>query len=172
MQIESIHNIYYFERMVNEYKFVYIRNPTTLCNHLWYTDRQHAVIMDFNIQSSNNSLHNFERLNTPEERLIESQLFLQAVQDLYSYVVHANQDRKFIISFMKLGKESSKFGCKYENGSWLLTYFANGEVNSVEEISIYPFEFHRLVDLADHIDLIGIAFIEAIPHHGPYVVTM
>ena len=73
---------------------------------------------------------------------------------------------------MKLGKESSKFGCRYENGSWLLTYFANCEVDAVEEISNYLFEFNRLVELADHIDLIGIAFIEAIPHHGPYVVTM
>jgi hypothetical protein len=114
----------------------------------------------------------FERLITPVQRLIEGQLFLQAVQDLYNYVLHANQDRKFIISFMKLGKESSKFGCRYENGSWLLTYFANCEVDAVEEISNYLFEFNRLVELADHIDLIGIAFIEAIPHHGPYVVTM
>ena len=106
--------------MVNEYNFVYIRNPTTICNHLWYTDRQHAVIMDFNFRSSNNEYPTsvigrheeiFERLHTPEQRLIEGQLFLQAIQDLYNYVVHANQDRKFIISFMKLGKESSKFGC-------------------------------------------------------------
>ena len=162
--------------MVKEYNFVYIRNPTTSYNALWYTDRQHAVIMDFNIRSPTSVIgrhvETFERLNTPEERLIEGQLFLQAIQDLYNYIVHANQDRKFIISFMKIEKESSKYGCRYENGSWLLTYFANGEVNSVEEISIYPFEFHRLVDLADHIDLIGIAFIEAIAHHGPYVVTM
>jgi hypothetical protein len=153
--------------MVNEYNFVYIRNPTTSGNHLWYTDRQHAVIMDFNSQNPNNSVHNFERLNTPQQRLIEGQLFLQAVQDLYNYVVHANQDRKFIISFMKLGKESSKFGCRYENGSWLLTYFANCEVDAVQEISSYPFDFHRIVELADHIDLIGIAFIEAISHVVP-----
>ena len=167
--------------MVNEYNFVYIRNPTTICNHLWYTDRQHAVIMDFNFRFPNNEYPTavigrheeiFERLHTPEQRLIEGQLFLQAVQDLYNYVVYANKDRKFIISFMKLGKESSKFGCRYENGSWLLTYFANCEVDAVQEISNYPFEFHRLVELADHIDLIGIAFIEAIPHHGPYVVPM
>jgi hypothetical protein len=159
--------------MANEYNFVYIRNPTTVSNQLWYTDRQHAVIMDFNIRSpiyeSSPSVigrHEeiFERLNTPEQRLIEGQLFLQAVQDLYNYVVHANQDRKFIISFMKLGKESSKFGCRYENGSWLLTYFANCEVDAVQEISSYPFDFHRIVELADHIDLIGIAFIEAISH--------
>ena len=153
--------------MVNEYNFVYIRNPTTSGNHLWYSDRQHAVIMDFNSQNPNNSLHNFERLNTPQQRLIEGQLFLQAVQDLYSYVVHANQDRKFIISFMKLGKESSKFGCRYENGAWLLTYFANCELDAVQEISSYPFDFHRIVELADHIDLIGIAFIEAISHVVP-----
>ena len=162
--------------MVNEYNFVYIRNPTTVSNQLWYTDRQHAVIMDFNIQNSNyesptsltgRHIEIFERLNTPEERLIEGQLFLQAVQDLYNYVVYANKDRKFIISFMKLGKESSKFGCRYENGSWLLTYFANYEVNAVQEISSYPLEFRRLVDLADHIDLIGIAFIEAILHVVP-----
>jgi hypothetical protein len=69
---------------------------------------------------------------------------------------------------MKLGKESSKFGCRYENGSWFLTYFANCcEVDAVEEISRYPFEFCRLVELADHIDIIGIAFIEAIPHVAP-----
>ena len=162
--------------MVHEYNFKYIRNPTTFGNHLWYTDRQHAVIMDFNNRSptSLTGRHEeiFERLHTPEERVIEGQLFLQAIQDLYIYVVHANQDRKFIISFMKLGKESSKFGCRYENGSWLLTYFANCEDDAVKEINNYPFEFHRLVELADHIDLIGIAFIEAIPHHGPHVVPM
>jgi hypothetical protein len=167
--------------MVNEYNFVYVRNPTTICNHLWYTDRQHAIIMDFNSQNpyyesvasvTGRHLESFERLNTEEERLIEGQLFLQAVQDLYNYIVHANQDRKFLISFMKLGKESSKFGCRYENGAWLLTYFANCEVNSVEEISSYSFEFRRLVELADHNDLIGIALIEAIPHVVPNVVPM
>ena len=97
--------------MVHEYNFKYIRNPTTFGNHLWYTDRQHAVIMDFNIRSPTSVIgrhvETFERLHTPEERVIEGQLFLQAIQDLYIYVVHANQDRKFIISFMKIEKESS-----------------------------------------------------------------
>jgi hypothetical protein len=162
--------------MVKEYNFVYIRNPTTSYNALWYTDRQHAVIMDFNIRSPTSVIgrhvETFERLNTPEERLIEGQLFLQAIQDLYNYIVHANQDRKFIISFMKIEKESSKYGCRYENGSWLLTYFANDEVDAVESISSYPFEFRRLVELGNHIDIVGIAFIEAIPDHGPHVVPM
>ena len=157
--------------MVKEYNFVYIRNPTTFYNQLWYTDRIHSLIMDFNIRSPTSVIGRhieiFERLNTPEERSIEGQLFLQAIQDLYNYVVHANQDRKFIISFMKIEKESSKFGCRYENGSWLLTYYANYEVDAEKEISSYPFEFLRLVELANHRNICGIAFIEAIPHVVP-----
>jgi len=200
----SINNIVakplFFERMAREYNFKYIRNPETSCNKLWYTDRQHAVIMDYESSTSVIGKHEekFERLNTPEERFIEvimhyetptsvigrhevifdilntpqqrvveGQLFLQAIQDLYNYVLHANHNRKFIISIMKIGNESSKFGCWYKNGSWSLTYIAKCEVDAVRKKIRYPFEFWCLVDLADHIDVVGIAFIEAIPHVVP-----
>ena len=68
---------------------------------------------------------------------------------------------------MKIGNESSKFGCWYKNGSWSMTYIAKCEVDAVRKKIRYPFEFWCLVDLADHIDVVGIAFIEAIPHVVP-----
>ena len=166
--------------MVKEYNFAYIRNPTTFFNKLWYTDRIHSLIMDFDIRSSpsviERSTETFERLNSPEQRLIESQLKQEAIKDLYNYVVHANEDRKFIISFMKINSESSKFGCRCEDGSWRLTYFANNKVDALisqevltgEEISSYPFELNRLCELADNINIIGIAFIEGISNVVPF----
>ena len=164
--------------MVKEYNFVYIRNPTTFFNKLWYTDRIHSFIMDFDIRSSQSvierSTETFERLNSPEQRRIEGQLKQEALKDLYNYVVHANEDRKFIISFMKINSESSKFGCRCEDGSWRLTYFANYEGYSLisqevtgEEISSYQFELNRLCELADNIHIIGIAFIEGISNVVP-----
>ena len=61
--------------MVTEYNFVYIRNPTTFFNHLWYTDRQHAVIMDYESPTSVRGRHEeiFESLNTTQQRLVEGQ---------------------------------------------------------------------------------------------------
>jgi hypothetical protein len=178
--------------MAREYNFKYIRNPETSCNKLWYTDRQHAVIMDYESPKSVlGSLNTpaqrlievimdyesptsvigsheeiFDILNTPEQRVVEGQLFLQAIQDLCIYVENANQERKFIIEFKKLFKESSKYVCRYKNGSWMLSYFANSEINGVR-ICRYRFNFCRLVELADHIDVVGIAFIEIIPQVVP-----
>lgn len=163
--------------MVKEYNFVYIKNPTTFFNKLWYIERIHSHIMNFNIRSSSSSIRRnietFERLNTIRQRWIEGQLKMEAVKDLYSYVVNANHERKFIISLMIMGKADSKFGCRFENNSWLLTYRINSELpvpsllNEVsttdEEIGSFSFDFNRLCELANNINIIGIAFVEAIP---------
>ena len=162
--------------MVLEYNFSYIRNPTTFFKPLWYTDRTHSLIMDFNIRSSTSVtetyIETFDSLNTPEQRCIESQLKQEAIKDLYNYVLHANKDRKFIISFMKIETKSSKFGCRYEDGSWFLTYFADSDVPAlishdvvtVENVNSYPFELNRLYELAENINIYAIAFIEGIPN--------
>ena len=88
--------------MVTEYNFVYIRNPTTFFKPLWYTDRIHSLIMDFNNRSSTSVteryIETFDSLNTPEQRSIECQLKQEAIKDLFNYVLHANKDRRFIIS--------------------------------------------------------------------------
>jgi hypothetical protein len=162
--------------MFKEYNFAYIRNPTTFFKPLWYTDRIHSLIMDFNILSSTSVqetyIETFDSLNTPEQRWIERQLKWTAIKDLYNYVLHANKDRKFIISFMKIETKSSKFGCRYEDGSWFLTYFADSEVPAlisqdvltVEDVNSYPFELNRLYELAENLNIYAIAFIEGIPN--------
>ena len=163
--------------MVKEYNFVYIGNPTAIFNTLWYIERIHSHIMNFNIRSCSLSIRRhtemFERLNTIRQRWIERQLKMEAIRDLYNYVVNANHERKFIISLMKIGREDSKFGCRNENGSWLLSYRINSELpvpsllnelsKTDEEIKSYSFDLKRLCELANHINIIGIAFIEAIP---------
>jgi hypothetical protein len=163
--------------MVKEYNFVYIGNPTAIFNKLWYIERIHSHIMNFNIRSTSYSnrrnIEMFERLNTIRQRWIEGQLKMEAIKDLYNYIVNANHERKFIISLMKIGRSDNKFGCRFENGSWLLTYRMNSELpvtsllnedcKTDEEIRSYSFDLIRLCELANSIYIIGIAFIEAIP---------
>ena len=66
----------------------------------------------------------------------------------------------------------SKFGCRYENGSWWLTYLPNNcevsallnqEITTDHELRVYTFELRRIYQLADNINIVGFAFIEGIP---------
>ena len=153
----------------------YIRNPLTAYLKEWYLDRIFWCCL-----RRRNYVAMFERnyrsLMTIGQRAIEDRLKSEAIIDLYNYIVNASKRRKFVIQLLEIGNENNKFGCLYKNGSWQLTRYSNFPVTESQELEVNDHHTSRrirrmrlglgqLYDLANGINVVGIAFLEPMCYH-------